>query len=167
MTLPPTTWTTGFTDAIKTGTWRAALPAYRQRLSPCKDACPVNGDIAQWIGQARNGDWHGAWHTLVEHNPLPAVAGRVCHQPCEAACNRGAYDEPIAVCSLERHVGDRAIAAGWRFDCRPADRERIAVVGGGPAGLSAAYQLRRRGHAVTIYEAQARLGGLLRDGIPP
>lgn len=167
MNLPPTTWTTGFTDAIKTGTWRAALPEYAQRLSPCKAACPVNGDIAQWIAVARKGDWHGAWLTLVEHNPFPAVAGRVCHQPCESACNRGGYDEAIAICSLERHVGDRALAAGWQFDPGPLGTERVAIVGGGPAGLSAAYQLRRRGYAVTIYEAQPKLGGLLRDGIPP
>jgi NADPH-dependent glutamate synthase beta subunit-like oxidoreductase/Pyruvate/2-oxoacid:ferredoxin oxidoreductase delta subunit len=167
MSLPPTTWTTGFTDAIKTGTWRAARPAYAQRLSPCKQACPVNGDIAQWIGKARKGDWHGAWLTLVEHNPFPAIAGRVCHQPCESACNRGAYDEALAICSLERHVGDRALAAGWQFDQSPLGTERVAIVGGGPAGLSAAYQLRRRGYAVTLYEAQPQLGGLLRDGIPP
>ena len=167
MNLPPTTWTTGFTDVIKTGTWRAALPAYAQRLSPCKQACPVNGDIARWIGHARAGNWRAAWLALVENNPFPAVAGRVCHQPCESACNRAAYDEPLAICSLERHVGDRAIAEGWQFAPCPMGTERVAIVGGGPAGLSAAYQLRRRGYAVTLYEAQPQLGGLLRDGIPP
>lgn len=163
----PTTWTTGYTDAIKTGTWRAALPEYAKRASPCRLACPVNGDIAGWIGKARAGDWRGAWLTLVEHNPFPALSGRVCHQPCEAACNRGAYDEPIAVASLERHVGDRALEAGWQLPQAPLGAERVAVVGGGPSGLSAAYQLRRRGYAVTIYESRPHLGGLLRDGIPP
>jgi len=162
-----TTWTTGFTDVIKTGTWRAALPAYERRLSPCQQACPVNGEIAQWIGHARAGNWHAAWLALVENNPFPAVAGRVCHQPCESACNRAAYDEALAICSLERYVGDHAIAAGWHFEPCPTGSRRIAIVGGGPAGLSAAYQLRRRGYAVTLYEAQAQLGGLLRDGIPP
>lgn len=163
----PTTWTTGHTDAIKTGTWRAALPHYAKRPAPCHLACPVNGDIAGWIGRARAADWHGAWLALVEHNPFPAVAGRVCHQPCEAACNRAAYDAPLAICSLERHVGDRALEAGWQFPQAPLGAERVAVVGGGPSGLSAAYQLRRRGYAVTIYESRAHLGGLLRDGIPP
>lgn len=163
----PTTWTTGFTDAIKTGTWRAALPAYAVRPSPCELACPVNGRIADWIGAARAGDWRGAWTLLAENNPFPAVAGRVCHQPCEPACNRGAYDEALAICALERHAGDRALTAGWAFPQAPAGTRRVAVVGGGPSGLSAAYQLRRRGYAVTLYEAQPRLGGLMRDGIPP
>ena len=165
--LPPPTWTTGTTEAIRTGTWRAALPAYAKTPSPCRLACPVNGDIARWMQQARIGDWHGAWTTLSEHNPFPAVAGRVCHHPCESACNRGSYDGALAICALERHVGERALAEGWRYPQAPQGAGRVAIVGGGPAGLSAAYHLRRRGCAVTIFEAQSELGGLLRYGIPP
>ncbi|HSG76013.1 MAG TPA: FAD-dependent oxidoreductase [Burkholderiales bacterium] len=164
---PPTTWTTGTTAAIKTGTWRAALPAYQTAPSPCHLACPVGGDIARWMQQARQGDWHGAWTTLVEHNPFPAVAGWVCHHPCEQACNRAEYDGALAICALERHLGERALAAGWRFPAAPLGEQRVAIVGGGPSGLSAAYQLRRRGYAVTIFEARPALGGLLRYGIPP
>jgi NADPH-dependent glutamate synthase beta subunit-like oxidoreductase/Pyruvate/2-oxoacid:ferredoxin oxidoreductase delta subunit len=164
--LPPTTWTTGTTEAIKTGTWRAALPAYARTPSPCRLACPVGGEIPRWMGQARAGDWHGAWLTLVDHNPFPAVAGYVCHHPCETACNRAGYDEALAVCALERHIGSRALAEGWCFPEPPVGRKRVAVLGGGPAGLSAAYQLRRRGYAVTLYEASRALGGLLRHGIP-
>ena len=165
--LPPSIWTTGTTESIKTGTWRAALPAYAKRPSPCHLACPVEGDIARWMQQARAGDWHGAWMTLVDRNPFPAVAGRVCHRPCEAVCNRAGYDEALAVCALERHIGDRALAEHWAFPDAPVGLKRVAVVGGGPSGLSAAYQLRRRGYAVTLFEAQAELGGLLRQGIPP
>jgi NADPH-dependent glutamate synthase beta subunit-like oxidoreductase/Pyruvate/2-oxoacid:ferredoxin oxidoreductase delta subunit len=165
--LPPSIWTTGTTESIKTGTWRAALPAYGKRPSPCHLACPVEGDIARWMQQARAGDWHGAWMTLVEHNPFPAAAGYVCHHPCEAACNRAGYDQALAVCALERHIGERALAEHWTFPEAPVSLRRVAVVGGGPAGLSAAYQLRRRGYAVTLFEAQAELGGLLRHGIPP
>jgi NADPH-dependent glutamate synthase beta subunit-like oxidoreductase len=118
--------------------------------------------------QAAAGDWQSAWRTLVERNPFPAIAGRVCHHPCESACNRAEYDAPLAICALERHIGDRALAEGWRLPAAPAEyRGRVAVVGGGPAGLSAAYQLRRLGYAVALYEARPELGGLLRDGIPP
>jgi NADPH-dependent glutamate synthase beta subunit-like oxidoreductase/Pyruvate/2-oxoacid:ferredoxin oxidoreductase delta subunit len=165
--LPPPTWTTGTTEALRTGTWRAALPAYAKTPSPCHLACPVNGDIARWMQRAGIGDWHGAWTILVESNPFPAVAGRVCHHPCESACNRAAYDGALAICALERHVGERALAEGWRYPPAPQGAGRVAIVGGGPSGLSAAYQLRRRGYAATIFEAQRELGGLLRYGIPP
>jgi NADPH-dependent glutamate synthase beta subunit-like oxidoreductase len=165
---PPPIWTTGTTESLKTGTWRAALPVYQEQPAPCHLACPVEGRTAQWMQQALARDWHGAWLTLTENNPFPAIVGRVCHHPCEAACNRGEYDAPLAVCSLERYVGDRALAEGWRLEPAPvARKERVAIVGGGPSGLSAAYQLRRLGYAVTIFEAQPELGGLLRDGIPP
>jgi len=166
--LPPPIWTTGTTESLKTGTWRAALPVYQEPPSPCHLACPVEGRIAQWMQQALARDWHGAWLTLTDNNPFPAIVGRVCHHPCESACNRGAYDAPLAICALERYVGDRALAQGWHHEPAPVARKaRIAIVGGGPSGLSAAYQLRRRGYAVTIFEAQPKLGGLLRDGIPP
>lgn len=164
---PRPTWTTGTTEAIKTGTWRAALPVYVNPPSPCRTACPVDGRIVDWIALARAGDLFGAWTMLTDHNPFPAVAGRVCHRPCEGACNRASHDEPLAVRALERHVGDVALANRWRFPAAPLGPQRVAIVGAGPSGLSAAYQLRRRGYGVTLFEAQRELGGLLRDGIPP
>lgn len=163
----PPIWTTGTTEGIKTGTWRAALPHHIHAPSPCHAACPVNGDIAEWIGNARAGDWRGAWEILTRHNPFPAVAGRVCHHPCEAVCNRAGFDAPLAIRGLERYVGDLALREGWRFaPVRNARNERVAVVGGGPSGLSAAFQLRRRGYAVSLFEALPQLGGLMRAGIP-
>src|SRR5450631_4170473 len=111
----PTIWTTGLTEVFKTGTWRAALPQHIHAPSPCHAACPVNGDIAEWIGRARAHDFRGAWEILTRHNPFPAVAGRICHHPCEAACNRAGFDESLAICGLERYVGDRALAEGWAF----------------------------------------------------
>jgi hypothetical protein len=81
----PSTWTTGTTEVFKTGTWHAALPQHIHAPSPCHAACPVNGDIAEWIGRARARDFRGAWEILTRHNPFPAVAGRICHHPCEAA----------------------------------------------------------------------------------
>ncbi len=161
-------WTTGKTDVYRTGTWRSAVPDYVNPPSPCHSACPVDGDIALWIRQTQEGDIHGAWLTLVDNNPFPAIAGRVCHHPCETACNRGGYDGAVAICALERFVGDRAIEAGWSLPAPSVERDQaIAVIGGGPSGLSAAYHLRRRGYAVTLYEAGLELGGLMRHGIPP
>jgi NADPH-dependent glutamate synthase beta subunit-like oxidoreductase/Pyruvate/2-oxoacid:ferredoxin oxidoreductase delta subunit len=164
----PPIWTTGSTEVFKTGSWRAAAPRHIRAPSPCHAACPVNGEIAEWIGLARAGDFRAAWDVLTRHNPLPAIAGRICHHPCEAACNRAGFDEPLAICRLERFVGDRALAEGWSFPPPAEERsERIAVVGGGPSGLSAAFQLRRRGYRVVLIEAQPALGGLMRYGIPP
>ena len=111
----PTAWTTGTTEVFKTGTWRAALPEYIHAPSPCHAACPVDGDIAEWIGRARDTRLSRRLGDLTRHNPFPAVAGRVCHHPCEAACNRAGYDAPLAICALERYVGDRALAEGWRL----------------------------------------------------
>lgn len=165
--LPPTTWTTGSTEVFKTGTWRAQLPHYVKPPSPCHQACPVNGEIANWIGLAHRRDFRGAWEVLAINNPFPAIAGRICHHPCESACNRGAHDESVSICKLERLVGDMALEQGWAFQPPPEEREgHVAIVGGGPSGLSAAYQLRRRGWRVTIYEQQDELGGLMRYGIP-
>ncbi|MGE5169395.1 MAG: NAD(P)-binding protein [Rudaea sp.] len=163
----PSIWTTGTTEGIRTGTWRSALPRHIRAPSPCHAACPVNGDIAEWIGRARARDFRGAWEILTRHNPFPAVSGRICHHPCESACNRSAFDEALAICRLERYVGDKALAEGWAFV--PSDvarKERIAIVGGGPSGLSAAFHLRRQGYAVTLFESRPQLGGLMRYGIP-
>jgi NADPH-dependent glutamate synthase beta subunit-like oxidoreductase len=163
----PSIWTTGTTEVFKTGTWRAALPQHINAPSPCHAACPVNGDIAEWIGRARARDFRGAWEVLTRHNPFPAVAGRICHHPCESACNRAGVDGSLAICRLERYVGDEALAKGWAFAPIVAPRkERIAVVGGGPSGLAAAFHLRRRGYAVTLIESRPELGGLMRYGIP-
>ena len=162
----PTTWTTGSTAVIKTGTWRASLATHIKAPAPCHGACPVDGDIAEWIGLARARDFRGAWDVLTRHNPFPSIAGRICHHPCETACNRAGYDEALSICKLERFVGDQAIAQGWGFDAPPTTAGSVAIVGGGPSGLSAAFQLRRMGFSVTLYEAQDALGGLMRYGIP-
>ncbi len=165
--LVPTTWTTGSTEAIKTGTWRASLAKHIKAPAPCHGACPVNGDIAEWIGLARGRDFRASWQVLARHNPFPSIAGRICHHPCETACNRAGYDEALSICKLERFVGDQALTHGWAFEPAAAPQSgHVAIVGGGPSGLSAAYQLRRMGYAVTLYEAQPELGGLMRYGIP-
>jgi len=161
-------WTTQSTEAIKTGSWRVALPAYVNPPAPCHNACPVDGNIAVWIQFVENQAYQDAWLTLIDNNPFPAVTGRICHRPCEDSCNRGQLDEPIAIRCLERFVGDLALDNGWAFpDMDVSKAETIAIVGGGPAGLAAAFHLRRMGYAITLFEAQPQLGGVLRYGIPP
>ena len=161
-------WTTQTTEVVKTGSWRAALPEYVNAPAPCHNACPVDGNIAVWIRHIENQAYDDAWLTLIDNNPFPAVTGRICHRPCEGPCNRGRLDESIAIRSLERFVGDMALEQGWPFPGTPVSKaETIAIVGGGPAGLAAAYHLRRMGYAVTLIEAQQELGGVMRYGIPP
>lgn len=112
---------------------------------------------------------HRAWARIVAANPLPAVLGRICYADCERDCNRGALDGAVSIRELEGRVGDYALARGWALPPAPrppgARSARIAVVGSGPCGLSAASRLARAGHRVTLWEAQRELGGLLRRGI--
>lgn len=166
-TLVPTAWTTGTTEVFRTGSWRSSVPEYVAGPSPCHLACPAGGEIAEWMARAREGDWRVAWEVLVRHNPFPAIAGRVCHHPCESACNRAAWDQPLAVCEMERTIGDLALAHRWELPAAPPAQDgHVAVIGAGPSGLAAAYHLRRRGWRVTLYEAGAAAGGVMRHGIP-
>jgi len=150
-----------------TGSWRTSRPVYVDRLPPCNIACPAGEDIQGWLSHAEAGDYEAAWRALTVNNPLPAIMGRVCYHPCETACNRAEIDEAVGINSVERFLGDLAIAKGWAFEAPPAlTGKRVAVVGAGPAGLSAAYHLRRFGHEVTILEAGPLAGGMMRFGIP-
>jgi 2-oxoacid:acceptor oxidoreductase delta subunit (pyruvate/2-ketoisovalerate family) len=151
----------------KTGTWRTFRPVYTKRLSPCNNACPAGEDTQGWLFHAESGDYETAWRHLTQENPMPAVMGRVCYHPCEGACNRGKLDSAVGINSVERFLGDEAIKHGWKF-AAPAKEsgKRVMVVGAGPAGLSAAYQLRRMGHQVVIFEAGPMAGGMMRFGIP-
>lgn len=163
----PTAWTTGWTEELDTGTWRAAVPVHARRLSPCHTGCPVGSTIPQWVREVESGEYKNAWVLLVENNPLPGVTGRVCHHPCEIGCNRSGEDGAVNVNALEQFLAERALEAGWSLPEPTAALDgRVAVVGGGPAGLSCAYHLGRLGYEVTIFEAQSELGGLLRWGIP-
>jgi 2-oxoacid:acceptor oxidoreductase delta subunit (pyruvate/2-ketoisovalerate family) len=150
-----------------TGSWRTSRPVYVDRLPPCNNACPAGENIQAWLYHAESGNYEAAWRTLTLDNPLPAVMGRVCYHPCEGACNRAQIDEAVGINSVERFLGDTAIRNGWRFEPPQADSgKRVLVVGAGPSGLSAAYHLRRMGHAVEIYEAGPFAGGMMRFGIP-
>ncbi|NSL54147.1 NAD(P)-binding protein [Uliginosibacterium aquaticum] len=157
----------GSSLANKTGSWRSFRPAYVNRLPPCNNACPAGEDTQGWLFHAESGDYEAAWRHLTEANPMPAVMGRVCYHPCEGACNRGQLDSAVGINSVERFLGDEAIKQGWKFAAPAAETgKRILVVGAGPSGLSAAYQLRRMGHQVVIFEAGPLAGGMMRFGIP-
>ena len=157
----------GTSKLNQTGSWRTQRPVYVDRLPPCNAACPAGEDIQGWLAHAEAGEYEAAWRALTANNPLPAIMGRVCYHPCETACNRAEIDQAVGINSVEQFLGDVAIVRGWTFE-KPGEEtvKRVLVVGAGPAGLSAAYHLRRGGHAVTIREAGPLAGGMMRFGIP-
>ncbi|MBW2438150.1 MAG: FAD-dependent oxidoreductase [Desulfobacterales bacterium] len=138
------------------------------RLAPCRQTCPAEIDIPLYIAQIREGDYEGAVKTIRERNPFLLACGRVCPHPCETNCRRGIEDEPVSINQLKRFVADYEMNSEERLPVpmAPQTRKRIAVIGGGPAGLTCAYFLRRLGHQVNIFEAMPKLGGMLRYGIP-
>jgi 2-oxoacid:acceptor oxidoreductase delta subunit (pyruvate/2-ketoisovalerate family) len=150
-----------------TGSWRVERPVYVDHLPPCNLACPAGENVQAWLYRAEEGDYEGAWRQLVVDNPLPATMGRVCYHPCEDVCNRAQVDEAVGINAVERFLGDEAIRQGWSIEPPATESgKRVLVVGAGPAGLSAAYHLRRLGHAVTIVDAASQVGGMMRFGIP-
>jgi NADPH-dependent glutamate synthase beta subunit-like oxidoreductase len=138
------------------------------RLAPCRQTCPAEIDIPKYIAQIREGDYEGAVNTIRERNPFLLACGRVCPHPCEDNCRRGIEDDPVSINQLKRFAADIELNAGQRLPVAvaPPTEKHIAVVGGGPAGLTCAFFLRRLGHEVTIFEAMPHLGGMLRYGIP-
>jgi NADPH-dependent glutamate synthase beta subunit-like oxidoreductase len=157
----------GSSLANKTGSWRTERPLYVHRMPPCNDGCPAGENCQQWLYHAESGNYEAAWQQIMADNPFPAVMGRVCYHPCETACNRTHLDEAVGINSVERFLGDEAIRRGWTVTVdAPPSGKHVLVVGAGPSGLSAAYHLRRLGHAVTIYDAGPAGGGMMRFGIP-
>ena len=150
----------------RTGTWRYIRPKYEDKTPPCNAACPAGVDIPVFIGLVAEGKYEEAWNIIREENPLPGVCGRVCFHPCESLCNRAHYDETLAINALERFVADRALDLESRVPIREARKERVAIVGSGPSGLSCAYHVARMGYQVTVFEALPQPGGILRMGIP-
>jgi heterodisulfide reductase subunit A-like polyferredoxin len=142
--------------------------------APCKQACPAGINVQGYVALIGQGRFKEAYEVIRERCPLPAVCGRICQHPCEAQCNRRDIDEPVAIRDLKRFASDWVYAnreqlAGQPLVPQPpteARQERVAIIGGGPAGLTAAHDLSRMGYGVTIFEAMPFLGGMLRLGVP-
>ena len=154
-------------SANKTGSWRYMRPLYEEKTAPCIKGCPAGERIPLYFALVKEKRYEEAWHIILQDNPLPGVCGRVCYHPCENVCNRQEFDETIAINNMERFVADQNLKNGYpKHFFKKASGKTIAIIGSGPAGLSAAFQLACKGHKVTIYEALSEAGGMLRMGIP-
>ena len=150
-------------------------PTYIQSTPPCQGSCPSGEDIRGYLNIVRGVEkppagmpWQEyAFRRLTEANPFPSVMGRVCPAPCESGCNRNEVEDFVGINSVEHFLGEYAIANKLQFP-KPetSTGKKVAVIGGGPAGLSVAYQLSRKGYEVTVFDDHAELGGMMRYGIP-
>jgi NADPH-dependent glutamate synthase beta subunit-like oxidoreductase/Pyruvate/2-oxoacid:ferredoxin oxidoreductase delta subunit len=170
-------------DKIFQAGWSYKCPTYIQSTPPCQGSCPAGEDIRGYLGIVRGTEkvpmgadgktpimpWQEyAWRRLTEANPFPAVMGRVCPAPCESGCNRNEVEDHVGINSVEHFLGEYAIANKLKFvkpDVKPSGK-KVAILGGGPAGLSCAYQLVKLGHDVTVFDEHDQLGGMMRYGIP-
>lgn len=150
-----------------TGSWRNVRPFYDFKTSPCRVGCPTGEDIQRYIFLVGEKRYEEAWRTIIETNPMPAVTGRVCFHPCMESCTRKDFDQAVNIPAIERAIADMGLEnPRWIDGIKVLRKKRVAVVGGGPAGLSCAFFLARRGYPVTIFESERALGGVLRWGIP-
>jgi 2-oxoacid:acceptor oxidoreductase delta subunit (pyruvate/2-ketoisovalerate family) len=152
--------------ANKTGAWRTQKPTRQRGLSPCMANCPSKQDIPQWINAIVEGKFEKAYKIIIKANPFPSLTGRICPHHCENECNRGYFDQTIAIRSLERIVGDWGLKNVAENFPEITRKEKIAIIGSGPAGLSCAYYLRKKGYQITIFEALTTIGGIPAYGIP-
>lgn len=156
------------TEINKTGSWRFVRPVYDEKTAPCSAACPVGEDIPYIEMLTNRKMYNDALKTLIIENPFPAVCGRVCFHPCEFACNRANFDEPVNIHRIERFLGDYSLENGIDLSqFKLANNgKKICIAGSGPAGLSAAYFLTLLGYSCDIFEAGPEPGGIMRWGIP-
>jgi len=167
------TWES-WTDKIFNEDTSHKCPTYVHKTPPCQGSCPSGEGIRGYLAIARQQEktpegvpWQEyAFRRSTEANPFPSMMGRVCPAPCQDGCNRNEVDDFVGINSVEMYIGDTALENGYKFEAGPSTGKKVAVIGGGPAGMSAAFQLRRKGHAVTIYESLSDLGGMMRFGIP-
>jgi NADPH-dependent glutamate synthase beta subunit-like oxidoreductase len=162
------------TEKIFVGDTSHKCPTYVHRTPPCQGSCPSGEDIRGWLDIVRGIEKPAEGMTMQEYafrrstdaNPFPSVMGRVCPAPCEDGCNRNEVEEHVGINAVEQYIGDSALEAGFKFEAGPDTGKKIAIIGGGPAGLAGAYQLRRKGHSVTLFDNHKTLGGMMKYGIP-
>ncbi|MHC4697647.1 MAG: FAD-dependent oxidoreductase, partial [Planctomycetota bacterium] len=153
----------GLFPQIKTGSWATHQPDRHRLTPPCNHGCPAGNDVRGFVEAVGKEDYDRALEIILETSPMPGICGRVCPAPCMEACNRRLHDEPVDIRELERYSADHG---QWPAATQPWREQQMAVVGSGPAGLSAAYHLARLGYHVTIFEGDDELGGVMRTGIP-
>jgi NADPH-dependent glutamate synthase beta subunit-like oxidoreductase len=161
-------------DQIFSGDESDKCPTYVHKTPPCQASCPSGEDIRGWLNIVRGIEkppkgtsmQEYAFRRSTDANPFPSMMGRVCPAPCQTGCNRNQVDDYVGINAVEQYIGDTALEQGFAFEAGPDTGKRVAIVGGGPAGLSAAYHLRRKGHAVTLFDDHAELGGMARYGVP-
>ena len=149
-------------------------PTYVHQTPPCQGSCPSGEDIRGWLNIVRGiekpaGDmaWQEyAFRRSTDANPFPAIMGRVCPAPCEDGCNRNEVEDHVGINAVEQFIGDSALKEGYSFKAGEETGKSVGIIGGGPCGLAAAYQLRRMGHACTVYDDHEELGGMMYYGIP-
>ncbi len=148
--------------------WRTWLGEQKEDLrAPCQEACPVGTNAGLYVSLIAEGRYDEALQIAAEPNPFPAICGRVCTAPCETVCRRAEFDAPIAIRNLKRFVSDHGAPAKRAIPApKEVKKERVAIVGAGPTGLSAAYYLARRGYRVTVFDAMPVAGGMMAIGIP-
>ena len=162
-------------DQIFEGDASHKCPTYVHRTPPCQGSCPSGEDIRGWLDIVRGVENPPADMSMQEYafrrstdaNPFPSMMGRVCPAPCQEGCNRNNVEDFVGINAVEQYIGDTAKTENFQFDAAPAlSGKRVAIIGGGPAGLAAAFQLRKKGHASTIFDDHDELGGMFRYGIP-
>ncbi|MDO5417173.1 MAG: NADH-quinone oxidoreductase subunit NuoF [Lachnospiraceae bacterium] len=147
----------------------AAGVCAEMQTAPCRNACPANVHVPGYMTLLAEGRIEEAYQLIRQENPFPSVCGRVCTHPCEDHCRRAQVDEPVAICSLKRFIGDYALRDDYHVpmvEAQPSTGKRVAVIGAGPSGLSCAYYLANLGHEVHVYESESVAGGVLYWGIP-